>query len=182
MFLPIYASNITGDAYFDSLVASGCRTQYFERRQIVYSDMYRGKFCLYLKADNGGGSPPLAPGSGPIAKAYFRVKSNATLGHTIELSVQPMGTYDFQFQYADRTFVPAFMNGGVTIGGIIGDLNQDNVVNPLDVVLLANQVYRGGAPPALPEASDTNCDDLVNPLDVVVLVNHVYKSGPAPCQ
>jgi len=182
MYLPIFASNVTADAYFDSLVATGCRTEYFERRQIVFSDKFRGKICLRLRADNGGGSPPLDPGSGAIARAYFKIRAEATPGNMIELSTMPMSSYDLEFSNDAGTFTPNFSPGGIIVDGLIGDFNQDNAVNPLDVVGLVNYVYYSSLPPPWPGAADTNCDGEINPLDVVFLVNYVYFDLPFPCE
>ena len=67
------------------------------------------------------------------------------------------------------------------------DLNLDGSINPLDVVLIVNYVYKGldgrvqiHVCPG--ENGDWNCDHSVNPMDVVSYVNHVYKSmGAGPC-
>jgi len=63
---------------------------------------------------------------------------------------------------------------------IYGDLNNDLVVNPVDVVWLVNIVYRNGPPPVLPGTQYINGDSACNPVDVVWLVNHVYRNGPPP--
>jgi hypothetical protein len=60
-----------------------------------------------------------------------------------------------------------------------GDMNLDGNVNPVDVVILVNYVYRDlGEIPEPPARKDINCDGaLGNPVDVVWLVNFVYKSA-----
>ena len=51
---------------------------------------------------------------------------------------------------------------------LLGDLNDDGLVNVLDVVVLVNIVLgQGGQDPA----GDLNNDSLINVLDVVILVN-----------
>ncbi len=64
-----------------------------------------------------------------------------------------------------------------------GDVNEDNNINPLDVVLLVNFVYKGhDSITPIDAFGDCNCDGQNNPIDVVLLVNYVYKSGDAPCE
>ncbi len=62
-----------------------------------------------------------------------------------------------------------------------GDVNCDGNLNPVDVVLLVNYVYKSFA---LSECganhADFNCDGLTNPVDVVTIVNTVYKGWERP--
>ncbi len=72
----------------------------------------------------------------------------------------------------------------------IGDVNLDNQVDPVDVTLLVNKVYKNtGELFGLPEcggsftvpAADVNCDGGLNPVDVVFMVNYVYKNIDLRC-
>jgi len=75
--------------------------------------------------------------------------------------------------------------------GLFCDANRDGAINPADVVLMVNHVYKSAAPPlSIPMCfrgeravnGDWNCDGNVNPVDVVRYVNFVYKgSTVAPC-
>ncbi len=57
-----------------------------------------------------------------------------------------------------------------------GDINSDLSINPVDVVLIVNFVYKGGAEPLVMNSADVNGDCAANPVDVVFMVNYVYKS------
>lgn len=68
------------------------------------------------------------------------------------------------------------------------DLNLDESINPLDVIILINHVYktfdsREVMPASCPnENGDWDCNGGVTPLDVTYYVNFVYKSnGTGPC-
>ena len=69
--------------------------------------------------------------------------------------------------------------------GSLGDVNCDAYLNPVDVVLLVNYVYKSIA---LSECgskcgsnfADFNCDELTNPVDVVTIVNTTYKGWERP--
>ena len=67
-----------------------------------------------------------------------------------------------------------------------GDLNLDGGLNPVDVVLIVNYVYkdiddRQQIPGCPMENGDWDCDEEVNPVDVVGYVNYVYKNIGGPC-
>ena len=57
---------------------------------------------------------------------------------------------------------------------MIGDMNDDGIVNVLDVVLLVNSVLNGGSADDYPQA-DVNGDGTLNVLDVVLLINIILE-------
>ncbi len=70
----------------------------------------------------------------------------------------------------------------------LGDMDFSETIDPLDVTILVNYVYKGydsrePMPPTCPvENGDWDCDVTVSPLDVAYCVNYVYKtSGVLPC-
>lgn len=69
-------------------------------------------------------------------------------------------------------------NEAMGIRYITGDMNADGLVNPEDVVLLLNYLFRNGPPPPPLEAGDFNCDGEVSPPDVVVMLNYLFRGGP----
>ena len=57
----------------------------------------------------------------------------------------------------------------------VGDINGDELVNVIDIVVLVNIIFGGGATDQQLCASDTNADGLINVLDVVNLVNYILS-------
>jgi len=92
----------------------------------------------------------------------------------IENTNLPVGEY--------TSFLDITSNGGqsqsfeITLNstenaGIIGDLNQDEEINVIDVVLLVNTILDGSTDPYILWSGDLNQDDNLNVLDIVQLVN-----------
>lgn len=181
LYLPVSATGVPADAYFDSLVTTDCRTAYFEYQDMAYASPYTGQNCLHLKADNGGGSAALSPGSGPIARAWFSLHRLTPPGNVLEITIENVGGYDPELSNHVGTFIPDISPGGLEIEGIVGDIDMNYSINPLDVAYLVNEVYKSAPHPAWPPASDCNCDGSVNPVDVSTLVAHVYRFQAAPC-
>ena len=57
--------------------------------------------------------------------------------------------------------------------GILGDINDDNLLNVLDVVIIVNLVLDGN----YTDNADMNGDDFLNVLDIVLLVNSVFSGS-----
>ena len=71
-------------------------------------------------------------------------------------------------------------------GSAWGDLDNEGLVNPTDVVYLVDYIYKNTdarvQPPACPvEAGDMNCDGQLHAADVVILVNLIYKVTDQRC-
>jgi hypothetical protein len=63
---------------------------------------------------------------------------------------------------------------------ILGDVNNDAIVNSADVVYLINYLFKAGPEPLPLQAGDVNSDDTTNSADVVYLINYLFKDGPPP--
>ena len=61
-----------------------------------------------------------------------------------------------------------------------GDLNEDGVYTPADVVQELQRVFLGIGNSTFCMA-DLNCDGSLTPADVVGLLNTVFQSLPTPC-
>ena len=86
--------------------------------------------------------------------------------------------YTFNNQYALGAS-PLFNNRAILITtelptfSILGDINNDELINVLDIVLLVNLVLAG----SFNEYADIKGDSILNVLDIVLLVNIILESG-----
>ena len=62
-------------------------------------------------------------------------------------------------------------DGGDCPGGMLGDLNEDQILNILDIVLMLNIVLND----EYSSTADINNDEIINVLDIVQLVNMVLN-------
>ena len=56
--------------------------------------------------------------------------------------------------------------------GILGDINEDDIINVLDVVILVNVILSGEEN----SNADINQDGTINVLDIVTLINIIFES------
>ncbi len=180
MTLPVIASNVMNKGFLDSIVTTGCRTAYFELDQVVFDNRFSGQLSVLLRANNGGGSPPLAPGSGVIAKVWLRTRVDDLVGDSINVSVGPLGSYSFQFTSPVASYTPSYTAGTLTVSAQTGDLNHDATIDVLDVTFLIDMVFQGGAPATPPGIADINCDSINDVLDLVALIDYVFQGGGMP--
>ena len=93
-------------------------------------------------------------------------------GVTFSANVGGGGIANLYFSDGD---VP--VNLEVDLGGsgggcqVLGDANEDGLINVLDVVLTVNVILCADCPDNYNECSDINGDMMINVLDVVSLVN-----------
>jgi hypothetical protein len=64
---------------------------------------------------------------------------------------------------------------------ILGDLNGDGFIDPLDLAALIDMLFAGAEVPVPPpERADLNCDGFPDPLDLAILIDHLFAGAPAP--
>ncbi len=138
-------------------------------------------------------------GSGTAVELPFRAKSYALEGSVSPLTFIPHpDSPNSSNWFSDITgliaYEPTRLGGSVWIGCIcaeMGDADSDGGVNPVDVVLMTNYIYKGFLTTPIKQSScpvnngDFNCDGRLNPVDLVMYVNYVYRgdqTGPCdPC-
>ncbi len=179
IILPIDCSNVTSVAILDSVVTTGCRTEHMTL-QNVFSNKFNGEMAYRITVDDFVDAMP--PGDGPIAKVYFRVRSTAQPGETVDVEFNTLGSYSLKFTTAEIAFTPAVTTGGITVSALIGDLNNDGVHDAADLNELINIVFFNGPMPNPPAVADFNCDEVVDALDINAIINFIFFNGPGACE
>jgi len=187
--IPVSLTNVPAVIKLDSVSRVGTRTEYFELKQNVFNNALFGQLAVLLRADNGGGSVPLPPGSGPIARIWMTTKPAALPGDTIALTFAPLEGIALEHQTITTSFEPVSYPAVVTLTGppcgcdCHADPLCDLVTNVFDVVKAVDVGFRSVPPEPDPnplcsrQTTDINCDDVTNVFDVVGLVDVAFRSG-----
>ncbi len=166
------------DLSYEYVTVEGTRCDYFENITLLAINLVTREITLRFTADWGGGSPPLPPGSGEIARIYFTVGSQ-TIG-----DISPIDTLDglFSMQYRSQygTYRPFSSNGSVTVSGPIGDVDASGEVDIDDVVYLIQYIFAGGPAPEPYFTGDADCSGTTDIDDVVFLIEYIFGGGPEP--
>lgn len=164
---------------FDS-VSRGSRTSYFEGLTAIAYDPWNYKYTFLLRADNGGGSPPLPKGDGEVLRMYFSINGN-DLGGTSYLIDSSTVPYSIQLSSPYTDYSPNFFNGHVSAINVIrGDLNYDFNVDIADLVYMVTYSFADGPPPETIQMFDVNADQSMDIADISYLVDYMFNEGPPP--
>ena len=112
--------------------------------------------------------------SGDVVIPYDH--ANSLLWQYITFGYMPPGNNDLTGEQVD--IIAQWINEGALPEPnepMIGDMNNDEVVNVLDVVLLVNSVLNGDSSADDYPQADVNGDGTLNVLDVVLLINIILE-------
>ncbi len=115
----------------------------------------------------------LAPGGSLVLELLFDANNLEEGVYEYQMVLE---TNDFQQPYV---YVPITLtvNGDACGDWVIGDLNQDNIYNVLDVILTVNLVLSDtGIPECELYSADLNQDGILNILDVLLVINLVLDN------
>lgn len=170
----------TPDAFLDS-VTLGTRTSYFEKLSNAGQDPNNNRFGYFLMADDGGGSPPLAPGTGEILRIYLTLDSIALGGQTAVMDTTSFLNTKLELNTPSTSYMPVVFTGGVSTKAIMrGDANYDFKINVLDLTFIVDRFFRGGPPAITIQSADLNADLVVSILDLTYMVDFIFRGGPPP--
>jgi hypothetical protein len=190
LILPIRLTNVTSVLFFDSLSFVGTRVADFESKQVVYDNRFAGDLAMRLRADIGGGTPSLPPGSGPVARVHYRVRINADPGDTSYVSTATLGAYSFKAMTYDTSFAPVSYGATFLVTNSCGcpsqgDIEPDGFLTALDLGACIDVLFAGaedvqdaGCPSP---RFDLDCDGFSTALDLAVLIDHLFAGGDGPC-
>ncbi len=170
----------TLDVTLDS-TTSGNRTSYFESIKYLSQDPTYNRYTVELKADDGGGSPPLAPGSGEIASLYFTIDRMEIGGLVDEIDTTLVSSHGLSLQTEFASFTPRFSGGWLASKDVIrGDVNRSMQIDISDITYMVVYLFEGGDPPVTVQAGDLTADSSTNITDLTYLVDYLFNGGPPP--
>ncbi len=187
--LPVIVSNVPSTLALDSMSFIGCRTNYFEYKQLVFDNRGVGQVAYRMRADNGGGSPYLSPGTGPIARLWLRTTNNTGSGETCVTSVGQLGSQTYKtITLNGIQFVPPFYGATLTVReapcacACHADLVCDGATDVLDVQFVVNEAFRAGLGTTDGNCThvsrgDVDCDCVVSITDVVRVVDVAFRGA-----
>lgn len=188
--LPVHMTNVLSKFFLDSISFVGTRLDYFEYHQVVFDNRFSGGLVVRARADNGGGTPPLLPGHGPIARVHYRCRPNTSPGDTTHLDLIPQGTYNCAIIVPGDTLQPDF--AGATVRVVSGcdcsyqsDLDVDGQLTSLDLSAVIDILFAGASDTQNTDCpsprADFDCDGFSTALDLSALIDNLYVGGHGPC-
>jgi len=164
---------------FDS-VSLGSRTAYFEKLRFLLWDASNNKYTVQIIADDGGGSPPLQPGSGEVLKIYFTLDPYAFGGLSNNVDTTK-GIHALELTSDMLSYEPVFHSGTIhTITVIRGDADYSQSINVADLTYLVAHLFLSGPPPVSLQAGDVNSDYTFTVEDITYLVAYLFLGGTPP--
>lgn len=193
VILPVSITNVIEVAVLDSISFVGTRLDYFESTQTLFNNKFDGQLALRRRANAGGGSPPLSPGDGVIAKVYMRTRDIANPGDTAHMSFPMLGGWSLLATSGSTDFAPKVQSGTMTIGeppcdcAEHGDVADDGALDAVDLNALIDHVFFNAPQPITDptcvhtDRGDVNCDGVNDAVDINDIINTIFFNGPAPC-
>ncbi|MCB2231696.1 VCBS repeat-containing protein [bacterium] len=171
-------------------VERGERTAYFETLSYLTYQVVAGEYrmTLLLRANDGGGTLPLDPGSGEILRLTFNT-SGGDVGAFNVIDTFYQGTYEMALQSAYMVYTPKETSGGIRIEGsccegATGNVDADSegTVDLSDLIYLVNYLFLGGPAPSCMAAANVDGDIActVDLSDLIYFVNYLFLGGPLP--
>ncbi len=111
---------------------------------------------------------------GPFASGDSCAASHSynTVG-TFDVIAQARDEWEFKTEWSPVSQIQMY-------DYLVGDPNNNKVINILDIVYLIDFLYKQGPPPNPLASGDPNATTTINILDIVYLIDFLYKEGPTP--
>ncbi|GAB4315638.1 MAG: hypothetical protein Kow0074_03330 [Candidatus Zixiibacteriota bacterium] len=189
--LPIKMTNVLSKFLLDSISFVGTRADYFESKQIVFDNKFNGELAVRVRADNGGGAPPMPPGSGLMARVFFRSKVTSVPGDTAYVSVTQLGSHVLKSTTLSTSFTPIFNGATVRVTPPPcdcpwqADFDENGILDAVDLNAQIDVLFFDGFNPQDPVCTatraDFNFDGTPDAVDLNVLIDHIFFSADGPC-
>ncbi|MFH1372992.1 MAG: S8 family serine peptidase [bacterium] len=164
---------------FDS-ITFGSRTGYFERLNFLQFDPANNKFTVSLRADNGGGSPPLTPGTGEIMRIYLTIDELAFGGLTSVIDTTA-AQYTLEMMSDQLDYEPQSLSGLIQTRPVIrGDADNTTAIDVGDLTYMVAYLFQGGSPPVTIQAGDADFNFSHDVGDLNYLVAYLFQGGAPP--
>jgi hypothetical protein len=176
--IPVYYGG-NMDISLDSISVFLTRGSAFESVQIISSSSSTYRFTLRMIANNGGGSPPLPPGNGLLFRAYFKYDVPPPIPGLNVFDTTRYSSYVFDCASSFGSYTPVILSGEVSLPGMRGDADGNDVIDVSDVVFLIAYIFAGGPAPTQYNG-DANDDGIIDVTDAVYLIDFIFNGGPPP--
>jgi len=183
---------------FDSLSTVGCRTELFDRVDLLHYDPYHSRMTIRVDRSASNPAPDMPPGSGSVVRVYFRINAFSTPGESNSLSLAGYSGYLPRVSGPYATYFTPTVGGSISVNAssccqIRGDFNHDGIVDVSDIVNWVSWAFdipAGPGPECVEEGPyyaeiDVNNDGVVDVSDLVYWVEWSFSSpsgpDPVPC-
>jgi PKD repeat protein len=188
MTIPIVLSGDLGISVFDSVVAVGCRTEFFQRIDVITLDPAHRRGSVTLRNNSMAVTPYLPPGTGPVLSVFFTVPSEAEVGQQLTVSVQPFADKVPKLFSEHGSYDARHSPGTITVvyeccEGFRGDVDLSGGANPdiADLTYLVAFMFRDGPEPlCMKEADIDGSGGELDISDLTYLIGYMFREGPAP--
>ncbi len=161
-------------------VTLGSRTGYFEKLQYLTFDPAHNKYTVELTADDGGGAPPLAIGSGEVLKMHFSIDPLAFGNLTVEVDTLKE-IYPLELTSDILSYEPVFYPGIIGTKAVIrGDADYTQSRNVADITYLVDYLFGSGSAPVTIQSGDAAFNFVINVDDITYMVAFLFEGGPPP--
>jgi len=172
----------------DSVSTAGLRTDYFQSKQLIGSDLAHQRIAYQLTASPSGALPDLDPGSGPVLSLFFTVPYGVSEPGN-DVVITPYNSTIASFSNTCIQYLPDTVSGAVTVAGVCCQFFRGNVdgdpqdeVNVSDVSYLVAYLFQGGPEPTCLAEANVDGDPLneVSVSDLTRLVDYLFSGGQVP--
>jgi subtilisin family serine protease len=180
--VPLRLPNSPYKVALDS-IRKGTRTSYFESMSTLTWDTLGNRYTVELIANNGGGSPNLAPGEGEVLRIYGRINLYA-LG-SVSALVDTTDLFGMRVRLVSNvmSYGPAVVPGHIVTKGILRcdvDYSNDGARDISDITWLIAYLYLGAPPPITIQSGDCDADLGIDIADITQLIDYLFLGGLPP--